>query len=49
MHFDVCLRIDRIRKSGELRYTTEVREEVLSDVAGTRCTVDIFRVLLQRM
>lgn len=47
MDLDVCFRIDGIREAGQLGYTAEVRNEVLGDLASTRCTVDILRILSQ--
>ena len=47
MDLDVGLRVDGIGETGELGDPAEVRNEVFSDLASTRCTVDILRILSQ--
>lgn len=45
MDLDVGFRVDGVGEAGKLRDSTQVREEVLRNLASTRSAVDIFRVL----
>ena len=48
MDLDVGLGVDGIREAGQLRYPTQVGDEVLGDLSGSRRTVDILRILFHR-